>query len=201
MKAPTVRSRILMGLLVVTVSGAAWWRCTASIAPFGQREAKDQAESAGLRERLEKMQAVIREVGILEQTAGNARQQIASLQVEIPAGPASVWLPEQVKKHFARFGLTEAVVRMTTVQEVPDLPDHRRGYWSVALPIGDASYKAVGAFVAVAEFEEQHPLIKVLDFGIRPDSENPQSRVVLLNLKALVRNEVAPAPPAHFRLR
>jgi hypothetical protein len=92
-----------------------------------------------------------------------------------------------VKEHFARFDISVPLVRLNTIQEEPELPGFEHDYWSVALPITAEGRNIAAMLVAVAEFDQQNPFVKVLDFAIRPDPENPGGRVGLLNLTALIR--------------
>lgn len=204
MSMPAERARMTGGLLLLLgclAMGVAWGGYTQSIAPLQLREMKDRGAIADLHARLETARAAIRDVRKLESDAQVVRAQIARLAQEIPAGPAMVWLPELVKTHFAAFGLHGGIVRMTTVLEEPDLPGFRRGYWSIGIPLPEARSSAAGSLLAVSEFEQQHPYVKVLDVAIRPDPENPQGRVALLNLSALIRQEIHSSPAVGIRAR
>lgn len=188
MSLPADRARIVGGLLLGCLAvGVAWGGYTQSIASFRQRETEDRGVIADLRGRVASAHTAIDDVRKMENDAQVVRAQIARLAQEIPAGPAMVWLPELVKTHFAGFGLRGAIVRMTTVREEPDLPGLRRGYWSIGLPLPEIRGSTAGSLLAVAEFEQQHPYVKVLDFAIRPDPEHPLGRVALLNVAALIR--------------
>ncbi len=188
MSMPTSRVRMIGGLLLGSIAvGVAWSSYDQAGAPFRLHEREDRDAIFGLRARVEKARTTIQEVRKLESDAQVVRSQIARLEQEIPAGPAMVWLPELVKTHFASFGLSGAIVRMNIVRGEPDLPAFRRGYWSIALPLPEGSRSAAGSLLAVAEFEQQHPFVKVLDVAIRPDPENPQGKVALLNVAALIR--------------
>jgi hypothetical protein len=92
-----------------------------------------------------------------------------------------------LKEHFARFGLSVSVILMTTVREELDLPGYGCGYWSVGVPVAGGNHKAAGALLAVADFEQQHPFVKVMDFAIQPDPTDPAQRIAVLNLSALYR--------------
>ena len=196
------RSRITGRVFAAAaVAGMAWWSCGQLTAPFVERERKDRDAVASLQGSIAEAREAIQQVRTLEGEAEAVRLRIGRLDEEIPAGPAMVWLPELVKQHFSHFGLSVAIVRMNTTRDVPDLSRHSRGYWSVGLPIEESSFKAAGAVLAVAEFEQQNPFVKVLDFAIRPDPEHPQGRIAVMNLTALIRKETRPVPEASFRVR
>ena len=188
MSLPARRARIIGGLLLsAAAAGVAWFSYVQSIAPLRQREREARIAITSLHERLEKARAAIQEVRTLESDAQTVRKQMDLLAKDLPAGSAMIWMPELLKQHFAAFGLHASTVRMNTVREEPDLPGFCRGYWSVGLPLTETSGSAMGSLLAVAEFEQQHPLVKVLDFAIRPDPENPDGRIALLNVAALIR--------------
>ncbi len=188
MSMPVPRFEILRGMLVVAVgAGVLWWAGGQLIAPYLERERVARSVVAELREKIDAARIAIRDAQNVESAAEAVRWQIERMEQEIPAQSAMVWLPELVKKHFAGFGLSVSIVRMNAVRDEPELPGFSRGYWSVGVPVTEANHNAEGALLAVAEFERQHPFVKVLDFAIRPDPEAPQRRLAVLNVAALIR--------------
>ena len=184
----TNRPKMARAVLAASgVAGMAWWACGQLIAPFLEREKADRSVIARLQEHTERARIAIREVQALESGSAAVRAKIAQLDNEIPAESAKVGVPALVKQHFAGFGLSEAIVRMNAVREEAALPGYSRGYWSVALPIPEADRSAAASLLAAAEFEQRHPFVKVVDFAIRPDPENPSRRIALLNVAALIR--------------
>lgn len=175
-------------LLVGSIAlGVAWWSYSQSIDPFLEREKEARDAIASLKERVGRARTAIQDVRALESDAQTVRRQIEELGRSLPEGAATTWMPELLKQHFSAFGLNTSIVRMNVIRAEPDLPGFCRGYWSVGLPLGEASRSEAGSLLAVAELEQQYPFAKVLDFAVRPDPENPQGRIVLLNVAALVR--------------
>jgi hypothetical protein len=76
---------------------------------------------------------------------------------------------------------------MDSVQEEAGLPGCNRGSWSAALPLLESDQKVTGALLAVAELEQRYPFVKVVDFAVQPDLEDPARRVAALKLIALFR--------------
>ena len=62
-----------------------------------------------------------------------------------------VSFPEEVRQHFASYGLHSAVVRLVTAEGEPKLPGYRKVYWSVALPIPNTDRNVEGLMLAVAQ--------------------------------------------------
>ena len=169
------------------VAGVIWWACGPLVHPYLARAKDDRNTIASLREQIAGAHAASQEIRTLAIDATAFRAQIDRLEEEIPGPSVRVSLPEQVKQHFARFGLRVSVVRMNSVREDYDLPGYDRGYWSVSLPIAEARDKAAASLLAVAEFEQQHPFVRILDFAIQPDPEDPAGRVGSLSLATLIR--------------
>ena len=108
------------------------------------------------------------------------------LETNLPVGSAQVWLPELVRKHFKAVGHEVAIVRLTSLHEVPETQEFQRGYWSVGLPVDEAGDDVPGLLSAVAQFESQNSYVRVLDFTIGTDPENPGKRIAGMNLTTLV---------------
>ena len=166
---------------------AGWGYYAHSIAPLRLREAEISREVGELRVRVADARKTIAGIQAQENDADRVRSELDRLRDELPAGSAMVWLPALLKGHFARAGIAVPVVRLNTTQDEPELPGYGRGYWSAALPIDGAGRNIRTMLAAVADLEEQQPFLRVLDFAIRPDPENPKGRVGLLNLGTLIR--------------
>lgn len=184
----TNQSKLVRAVLGASgVAAMAWWACGQLVAPSIEREKADRSAITSLQERIERARIAIREVQALESGSAAVHATVAQLEKEMPAQAAKVGLPELVKQQFGEFGLSVAIVRMNAVREEPVLPGYSRGFWSVAVPIQEGDHSAAGSLLAAAEFEQRHPFVKVVDFAIRPDPENPSRRIALLNVAALIR--------------
>ena len=166
---------------------AAWAFDQQALAPLRQRETEARGSIAALEARIADAHRAVGEVRALEAQVSSERSELDSLQNDLPAGSAMIWLPALVKGHFAHFGIAVTIVRLNTTLDEPGMPGNSRGYWSLALPIDEAGRNVTGLLFAVAALEQQHSFVRVLDFGIRPDPENPGRRVAGLNLAVLIR--------------
>lgn len=158
-----------------------------SIVPLRQRAAEMLRETDGLGERMENARKTIAETRAQEQEAQHAQSELGRIRDELPKGPATVALPAVLKAHFARSGIDVALVRMNEAKEAPGLPGYEHHYCSMALPIDDAGRNIATLLLAVSGLRQQVPFVRVLDFSIRPDPENPGGRVGSLGLVALTR--------------
>lgn len=183
------KNQMLLGWLAVGALSLAAGRVfyVQSIAPLRQREAVALREVAELRQRVDGARETIKETIAQERATGKALGEVDRLRGDVPAGSAMLWLPELVRIHFARSGFAVTVVRLNTVVEEPELPDYSRGYWSVGLPVDEDPKKVTELLLAVAEIEPLNTFVRVLDFAIRADPEDPVRRVGLLNVAALIR--------------
>ena len=157
------------------------------IAPLKQREAETLREVEDLSERLAGARTTMAEIQAQEHDADRVRSELERLREELPKGAAMVGLPEMVKEHFAKSGVSVPLIRLNTTQDFPDLPGYAHGYWSVALPIGDAGPKVTTMLLAVADLEQQDPFLRVLEFAIRPDPEKAGGWMGSLNLGTVIR--------------
>jgi hypothetical protein len=80
-----------------------------------------------------------------------------------------------------------ALVRLNTTRDEPNISGCERDFLSVALPIDDAGRNIPNVIAAVADLDQRNPFVRVLDFAIRADPENPARRVGSLNLAALIQ--------------
>lgn len=169
------------------VAGVAWWACGLSIASYRDREKQDREAIASLHGQIDRAATPIGEIRKLETAAEAFRAQIDRIEQELPGPSVSDSMPDELKKHFARFGLNVSSSQFTMGEEVAALPGYSHGSWSVVVPLLENDPRAAEALLAVAEFEEQHPFVKVVNLVIRPDVEDPRRRVAALNLTALFR--------------
>lgn len=183
------RSAIVRATIAASLTaGLAWWMSNELLEP-GRRQADELRRNVrGLQEKIARSRAAVQSVRDLEVAAATARMQMEELERRLPRGPVTIWLPELLKKHFARFGVEGTTVRMNTMRAVPDLSGYSRGYWSLGVPIREGNHSDLGTFLAAAELEKQHPYVKVVDFAIRPEPEDPKRRIALLNVSVLVRD-------------
>ena len=181
---PAMRRRVLLGGLCLA---AAWAFYRQSVVPLQQSERENLSAIADLNERLGMAGETIKDVQAIEQQAARARVALHQLQLEQPAGSAFVWFPERMKQHFPRFGVPVAVTRLGAILDEPELRGFQRIYWAVGLDIEEGNRNVPGLLVAMAELEAEYPFLKVIDFAIRPNPEDPHRRAATVNIAVLVR--------------
>ncbi len=181
-------TEMLRGLVpVLLAAGLAWAASDSSIKPHREREKVDRDATAGLEEKIERAHAAIRETRTPESQDLALAWEIDRLEQEMPGPSTPVLLPEELKQRFARHGLSVSTVRLVKVHEDSDLPGYQRGHWAAEVPIGEAGHKVAEALLAVAEFEQHHLFVRIQEFVIRSDPEDPARRIAFLNVTALFR--------------
>ena len=124
---------------------------------------------------------------VRHQEAERVRRELDRLYRELLAGSAMFSMPPLVREHFARFGIPVRLVRMNSTKDEPDIPGHERSFWSVALPIDEGGRNIFKMLLAVADLDQEKPFLRVIDFAIRPDPENPTARMASMNVSVLNR--------------
>lgn len=187
MSKPADRTIQIIVILLAALLLGVGWSYERSLASFQQRETDARAEVARLAERIATTRSTIQEARSLENEAQEARKQIARLGDDLPAGPAAKWMPALLAQHLTARGMKTCVIQMGTIREEPDLPGFLRSSWSVGLPLAEGSGNTAGPLFAMAGFKQHHPFVRVLDFAIRTDPENPRQRIAHFNLAVLMR--------------
>lgn len=146
-----------------------------------------RSQIAGLNGRVEEARKTISGIQRLEEEADTARSEINQWERSFPPDPPMVWIPPRMKEHFRRYGFGEPVVRFDAAHADPELPNYRRLYGRIHLPLNEGSYNLRNLLNAVADIEETERLTKVVGLAIQPDPSNPQGRTAIIALAALIR--------------
>lgn len=168
-------------VLVIALIGGAW------IAPIRKRGNDLRRRLGELNQSFEAARKTMQRVTEMEQATAQARGEMNRLHGDPGKGSALVWLPKMVKEHFKQVGIAVTTIRLNAVQEEPGLPGYTRAYWGISLPLEDGGKSVTAVLLAVTEMEEQNRHLKVLDFAIQPDVDNPLLRTAAFNIKALIR--------------
>jgi hypothetical protein len=183
MKLPALPAILLSAFAAV----GAWNGYTHFVLPPKKQAAEFTTQADAMRARTEAARRTISEIHAKEPDADLANAELGKLDGQLPSGAAMIWLPELLKTHFGGFGITVPLIRLNTIQDDPELAGYSRGYWSLAVPIDGESRNTPTLLLAVAELEQQSTFLKVLDFDIRPNPEQPDGRLASLNVSVLFR--------------
>jgi len=108
---------------------------------------------------------------------------IATINGMIPEGAPVAWFPVVINDLFKRAGFEKSTTKLTTEAADKELAGYRRITWAIELPKVDCL--AFGA--AVAELENQEPLVEIQSVAIETLREDPEAQRVLLTVNNIVK--------------
>jgi hypothetical protein len=178
-----VRQAVTVCLLALAAGALYGFR----IAPLQNREAVTRERVKELTQLLEKGNREIKDVQALDQRLSRASVELRRGRGEAPAGAAMAWLPAQVKRYLAEFGITDSATRFNTSIEEPRFPGYERTFWEVAVPLRRATDDARTLLTAVTQLEKSNPILIVIAVNVDAGTAEPGSATAVINLAALVR--------------
>lgn len=107
-------------------------------------------------------------------------EQVASM---MPEGAPIAWFPPRLRDFFKRAGLENAVVRLNHEEADKSLGGFRKMVWGVEIPKAD--FLAFGA--ALAELENEEPLLEVKNLQVESIREEPDSARVTLTIQNIAK--------------
>ena len=143
-----------------------------------------ERQNAALKERIEDARRMIAEMQEQQARAKQERAELDAIHEGAPPTPALVWFPGRVKQHFQQFEPGPATRLNTSVDEA-NLPGFERTYWAIEMAAGKTSSEAREICMAIAEFERLNASVRVVDVAIRPDTDNPEARLMVVNVSVL----------------
>ena len=127
----------------------------------------------------------------LRETGAESEQafgELRALYAEHPESAPTVWFPERIKECLDPFGRAESVVRLNTVTDEDRLPGYRRAYWSIGIPVASGPFATTKLLTMIAAIEEQNRYVRLVDFALRADVEDPNQQTALLNVAAILHD-------------
>ena len=172
-------------LLCGTALASAWLFQSQVLAPLKLRDEAFTRKRTELQENLTSAHDQLVAIKESEVKVGEARATLNRLLGEHREASTLVSFPNEMVEYFSRFGFSSALVRMVTAREERELPGYQRLYWSIGLAIPKTDRNAEGLLLAVAEIEQQARYIKVIDFALQADAEDPSLRTASINVMVL----------------
>lgn len=123
----------------------------------------------------------------LQRKAARAREELQSLDKDLPAGAPIVWIPELVKGHFGQFGFVNSNTTLNSVSDEPGLPDYQRMHWCAAVPTADVTKQARELFAAVAALDQSQPVLHVVDLEIPQEGDEAGKGIAKVHFWMLAR--------------
>ena len=119
----------------------------------------------------------------VENDAPKAEATIATINAMIPEGAPVAWFPVLIGDFFKKFGFEKGLTRMNNELVDKELPGYRRVSWGIDLPRVDCLTFAA----AVAELENEEPLVEIQALTIETLREDPEAQRVLLTVNNIVK--------------
>ena len=112
-----------------------------------------------------------------------AAEVVAGITAAIPAGSPVAWFPPRIADFYKERGIEGVTTRINNELTEKELPGLRRLNWGIEVPKADFAQFAS----AVAELENEEPLLEVQSLTIDTDRDDVAHQHVVLIVNNLVR--------------
>jgi len=148
------------------------------LGPLNRSHDSMLASIEAIQKKLGNSKSEISKASNLERQAGKASTHFAELKASNPEGAPIAWFPPRMKSFFANQQIDKVATRMdgSVAYKEPELADWMKCTWQIDIPQSD--FISVGH--AIAELENQEPLLTVTKITIRAMPESPGLQQVTL---------------------
>ena len=157
------------------------------ISPLREHETQLRTAIADERKQISESRYRIGAIQDLQRKATTARDELQSLDKDLPAGPPIVWIPRLVKGHFGQFGFANVNTTLSSVSDESRLPDYQRMDWYVAVPTADVTKEAGQLFAAVAALDQTQSVLHVIDLEIPQAGDGAGVGIAKVHFSMLAR--------------
>jgi ABC-type Fe3+-siderophore transport system permease subunit len=173
--------RLALGLLMLIAMIYSYFALL--LGPLKLQQANTQKAIQALGPQIDTANAQIRKAQTVEQNAPAARATLDQINSMIPDGSPVAWFPPQIAEFFKTRGVEKAATRMNNEFPEKDLPGFRRIAWSIDLPrVGFIAFAS-----ALAELENEEPLLEVTAIQLDTSREDVESQRALLTVSNIVK--------------
>ena len=154
------------------------------LGPLRRSQTSMRTQIADLKEKVGSSERTLANVNNLEKQASAATARYATLTNLNPEGAPIAWFPPRMKLFFANQQIDKAAARLegNVPYKDADLANWSRYNWTIDLPQTD--FSALG--YAVAELENNEPLLSINHINIHGLAEDPQFQQVTLNVATAI---------------
>ena len=125
----------------------------------------------------------IKEVKELKTKAEAADSILDQIKTLIPDGSPVAWFPPLITDFFKRQGIEKCVVHHIDEGPDRDLVGFRKAAWGIEIN----HVEVVQLALAIAAFENEHPLMEIDNLQIDASKENPQFQSAKLNITTIIK--------------
>ncbi len=158
------------------------------LGPLSLQQESTKAKIVELEPKLASAKATIKSAETAERNSPKAATALAQISSLIPEGAPIAWFPPQVSEIFKDAGPEKAVTRNLAEAADKDVPTVRIASWSIDIP----KVEFVSFAAALAEFENEEPLVQVTSVVLEPARDDVQSQHVALNVNSIIKTSATP---------
>jgi hypothetical protein len=151
--------------------------------PLSKRQLNTATSIVALEPEIEKSKEQLKRSAGVANEAPKAQASIAQIDAMIPEGAPVSWFPVLIADFFKKAGFDKAVTHMNTESIDKDTPGYRRVTWSIDVPRVDCN----GFAKAVAQLENEQPLVEIQSLSIESMRDDPEGQHVLLTVQNIVK--------------
>jgi hypothetical protein len=163
------------------------WFHSQLLAPLQKREAEARRGLDSLRQRVGEAQAQLQEITGRLKGIPQAGALSGLVARDAPSEPTAVWLPERLKSHLVRSGITEVGISLNSAKSDPAAAGYERSYWHLNFPAQSRIPDINTALLALTEIERQEPCIRIKDVYVGLDADQPHSFIGSVTISAFGR--------------
>ena len=156
---------------------------TLLLGPLQKRRESARKHIAALIPKIDAAKDQIKRAGAIAHSEAAARVTVAQVNAMIPEGSPVAWFPPRVAEFFKTRGLDKAATRLNNEFAEKEMPGFRRLSWSIDLPKIDF----VAFASALAQLENEEPLLEVASLQVDTNREDSESQRALLTVNNLVK--------------
>ena len=157
------------------------------LGPLNKGRSTAETSIADLQAKLASSKSEMAKAQSLSERAAVATGRFAALKAMSPEGAPIAWFPPRVKVLFANQHIEKATVRLETNEafKESEMADWNKYNWIIDLPQTD--FATLGK--AIAELENNEPLVAVAKISIKAVKDDPQFQQVTLNANSTLRKQ------------
>lgn len=167
-------SLLLIGLLYVYFS--------LLLGPLKARENRALQAQKAIEPSIAAAQTQLAKVQELEAKAPATNKTVEQIKALVPEGAPVAWFPPRMNDFFKRHGIERCTVRMNNEFPDKEMPGFRRILWAIDLP----RVEFVPLATAIAELENEEPLIEIMNLRIETVLDDPQFQRAVLTVSSTV---------------
>ena len=152
------------------------------LGPLKVQQANTAKSIQAMEPQIAAAKAQIRKAQTVEESAPAARGTLEQIKAMIPEGSPVAWVPPQMAEFFKSRGVDKVSTRMNSELPEKDMPGFRRIAWGVDLP----RVEFVPFAAALAQLENEEPLLEVTAIQVDGSREDIEAQHVLLTVSNLV---------------